>query len=107
MINYEDFSKVELKVGKILEVTDHPNADKLYVLKVDVGEGVVAQMVAGVKNYYKPEELVGKLVAVVTNLEPKPLRGVDSNGMVLAANSGESLAILTLDREIAPGTKIK
>ncbi len=107
MINYEDFAKVELKVGKILEVADHPNADKLYVLKVDIGDGVVTQLVAGVKNYYKPEELIGKLVAVVANLEPKPLRGIDSNGMVLAANAGENLAIITLDREIPTGTRIK
>jgi methionyl-tRNA synthetase len=107
MINYEDFAKVELKVGKILEAADHPNADKLYILKVDIGEGVVVQLVAGVKNYYKPEELTGKLVVVVVNLEPKLLRGVESNGMVLAANAGENLAILTLDREIPPGTKIK
>ncbi|MCK9613933.1 MAG: methionine--tRNA ligase subunit beta [Candidatus Omnitrophica bacterium] len=106
MITYEDFSKLELKVGKVLEANDHPNADRLYVLKVDLGATQV-QLVAGIKNYYTKEELIGKLVIIVVNLEPKVLRGVESNGMLLAAHSEDKIVILTADREVSPGSFIK
>jgi methionyl-tRNA synthetase len=106
-IGIEDFGKLELRIGKILEVNPHPNADKLYVLKIDIGTEV-RQSVAGVKKWYKPEELVGKHVAVVCNLKPVNLRGVESYGMILAALTPDkaSLAILTPDREIPVGTEI-
>ncbi|MBU1122020.1 MAG: methionine--tRNA ligase subunit beta [Candidatus Omnitrophota bacterium] len=106
MISYEDFSKLEFKVGKVLEVEEHPNADKLYVLKVDIGTEVV-QIVAGVKKHYSPDELKGKQVVVLVNLEPKPLRGVESKGMVLAAQAEDKLAVVTIDREIAVGGIVK
>ncbi len=106
MINYDDFLKLELKVGKVLEVADHPNADRLYVVKVDLG-ATTTQMVAGIKNYYTKEELIGKSVIVVANLEPKMLRGVESNGMLLAAHSDDKIVILTTDRETLPGSSIK
>ena len=106
MATFEDFSKLELKVGKILEVTVHPNADKLYVIKVDLGERTT-QIVAGIRSYYTPEELVGKSAVVVANLEPKMLRGVESNGMLLAAHSEEKIVILTTDKECLPGSLIK
>lgn len=106
MITYEDFSKLELKVGKILEVSNHPNADRLYVVKVDMGQNQI-QLVAGIKNYYTPEELMGKQVIVVVNLEPKTLRGVESNGMLLAAHSEDKVVILTTDKEALPGSQVK
>jgi len=106
MINYEDFSKLELRVGKILEANDHPNADRLYVLKVDLGVTTI-QLVAGIKNYYTKEELIGKSVVIVANLEPKMLRGVESNGMLLAAHSEDKIVILTTDKEVLPGSFIK
>lgn len=106
MITYDDFSKLELKVGKVLEVTDHPNADRLYVLKVDIGANAI-QLVAGIKNYYTKEELIGKSVVIVVNLEPKIIRGVESNGMLLAAHSEDKIVILTTDREALPGSFIK
>jgi methionyl-tRNA synthetase len=106
MATFEDFSKLELKVGKILEVAVHPNADKLYVIKVDLGEKTT-QLVAGIRNYYTPEELVGKSAVIVVNLEPKMLRGVESNGMLLAAHSEDKIVILTTDRQCLPGSFIK
>ena len=98
---YEDFI-----VGLVKETQKHPNADKLYVIKVDLGERTT-QIVAGIRSYYTPEELVGKSAVVVANLEPKMLRGVESNGMLLAAHSEDKIVILTTDRQCLPGSFIK
>ena len=106
MISYDDFSKLELRIGKIVEADNHSNADKLYVLKVDTGEGII-QMVAGIKKSYTTEELVGKHVVVITNLEPRTVRGVESHGMVLAAQSGDTISVLIPDKEVAPGAVVK
>jgi methionyl-tRNA synthetase len=106
MATFDDFSKLELRVGRILEANDHPNADRLYVLKVDLGEKQI-QLVAGIKNSYTREELIGKSAIIVANLEPKVLRGVESNGMLLAAHSEDKIIILTTDKEASPGSLIK
>jgi len=106
MISYQDFQTVELKVGKVLAVEDHPNADKLLILRVDIGEAAPRTLVAGIKGHYTAADLQDKLVVVVCNLQPAKLRGVESNGMVLAAQESGKIVILTLDRPIAPGTKI-
>lgn len=106
MITYDDFKKIELKTAKILEVKDHPSADKLYVMEIDLGSEK-RQIVAGIKNHYTPEELVGKSIAVVTNLEPATIRGVESKAMLLAASGDNKLAILTLDRDLSPGSSVK
>lgn len=106
LITYDDFKKVQLTVGKILEVQPHPNADKLLVLKVDIGDKQVT-LVAGVKPHYSESDLIGKKVAVVRNLQPRPLRGVESQGMVLAASNAQGFSILTLDRDIEVGAIIK
>lgn len=106
MIKLEDFKKVELRIAKIKEVNDHPNADRLYVINIDLGDKT-KQIVAGIRNYYKKEDLVGRCVVVVDNLEPAMLRGVESQGMLLATHDEKGLAILTPDREIAPGSPIK
>lgn len=105
MINFEDFLKVELKVGKILEANEHPDADKLCVLKVDLGEKQI-QLVAGIKKFYEMQNLVGKNIVVVVNLEPRKLRGVESQGMLLAAKVEDALSLVTTDKEIAPGAAI-
>ncbi|MCP4653426.1 MAG: hypothetical protein GY858_08615 [Candidatus Omnitrophica bacterium] len=105
MITYQDFSKLELRVGKVLEVSDHPDADRLYVLKVDIGEKQV-QLVAGIKQFYAPEDLENKLVVVLGNLEPKTVRGVESCGMLLAAKGGEKLTVLTTDTKVEPGSTV-
>ncbi len=106
MISFDDFAKMDLRVGKVVEVREHPSADKLYVLKVDMGENQI-QLVAGLKVYYSPEELEGKLIVVLTNLEPKTLRGVESQGMLLAASAGDTVSVLTVDKEVPPGSTVK
>ena len=104
-IKYEDFKKMDLRVGKILEVEEHPNADKLYLVTIDIGEEK-RKFVAGIRPYYQKEELIGKSCVVIVNLEPKNIRGIESHGMVLAALSEGTFGILTIDRQIPPGTKI-
>lgn len=106
-IAYEDFAKLELRVAKVLEARPHPNADKLLLLQVDVGDEQ-KQIVAGIRAHYTPESLVGKNIVVVNNLAPAMLRGETSNGMLLAATSGEKVILLTPeDPECIPGAKIK
>jgi len=104
-IKYEDFEKLDLRVATIKKVENHPNADKLYVLTIDLGDEM-RSLVAGIKNYYKPEELIDKQIIVVANLEPAKLRGIESNGMLLAAYDENNLVILTPEKKIKEGSKI-
>jgi methionyl-tRNA synthetase len=99
--------KVQLKVGKVVECTDHSNANKLLVLKVDLGGGEVRQIVSGIKQWYQPAQMVGKHVIVVANLAPKPMRGVESQGMILAASSGSDVIVCIPEKEAAPGSQVK
>jgi len=101
MIGIEDFQKVELLTAKVASVDVHPNADRLYVLGLEVG-AEKRQVVAGIRASYAPEALLGRTVIVVANLAPKPLRGVDSCGMVLAVKDGERVRVLTVDGGDAP-----
>ena len=98
---------LDLKVAKILEVEDHPEADKLYVLQIDLGNEK-RQIVAGLKNYYDKKSLIGKNIVVVTNLEPVKLRGIESKGMILAAVNGDQSEVKLLQAEgvIDPGNKV-
>jgi len=105
-VAFDEFKKIEMVVGTIQSIEDHPNADKLYVMKVDLGEGEPRQLVAGLKPYYAREALLGKRIVVVTNLAPAVLRGVESNGMLLAAQSGDRVIILTTDEDMPPGSKV-
>jgi len=105
-ITYDDFKKLELRVGKIKEVADHPNADRLYVVTVDMGDRT-KQVVAGIRNFYKKEDLVGRHVVMVDNLEPASLRGVESQGMILAASDDAGLSIVTIDGERKLGAIVK
>jgi len=107
-ITYDDFAKLELKVATIVEAKLHPNADKLLVLQVDLG-GEKRQICAGIKAWYAPEQLVGKQVIVVANLEPRPLRGEISQGMLLAATDPTSgrVVIITPSEAVAPGSGVK
>ncbi len=106
MLTFEEFKKMELKIATIKEVLDHPDADKLYVIKIDVG-GEEKQIVAGIKLKYEKEELIGKQVVVVNNLAPVVLRGVESQGMMLAASDENTLAVLCPDRLVANGSLVK
>lgn len=104
-ITIDDFDKVELKVGEILECEAHPNADKLLVFKVRVGEEV-RTIVSGIKKWYSTEDLIGKKVIVVCNLKPVKLRGVESNGMLLAASEGDQLTMVTTLGDIPSGAQV-
>jgi len=106
MATIEDFKKLELKVAEIKEVKDHPNADKLYVVTVDLG-GRTKQLVAGIKGSYKKEDLLGKQVVVVDNLQPAVLRGVESQGMLLATADAQGIAIVSPARTVALGSTVK
>lgn len=106
-ISYEEFRKIQFKTATVKKVENHPNADKLYILTIDLGQET-RQIVAGIKPYYKPEELEGKQIIVVANLEPVKLRGVESNGMLLAADDGNGkVVLLTTDKKIENGSEIR
>lgn len=109
-IQYDDFLKLDLRVAKVVEAGPHPNADKLIVLKVDMG-GEQRQILAGIRQFYEPEQLVGKSIVVVANLAPRKMRGLESQGMLLAATAkdGEEyrdVVVLTPDREVPPGSSV-
>ncbi|MCM8770192.1 MAG: methionine--tRNA ligase subunit beta [Candidatus Omnitrophica bacterium] len=104
-ISYEEFKRLDLRTGKVVSVEDHPNADKLYLITVDLGTEQ-RKMVAGIKPWYQKEDLVGKNVIVLTNLAPKNIRGIESHGMILASLAGNQLAILTLDKDLPPGSPV-
>ena len=105
-VSMDDFKKIQLRVAQIEAVEPHPNADRLYVLKVKVGE-VQKQIVAGIRKYYAEEELKGKKIVIVDNLEPAVIRGVESNGMLLAASNEEMLTLIVPERLIPDGAGIK
>jgi len=106
-ISFKEFQKIDLRVGKITKIKPHPDAEKLYILLVDLGEGEHdVQLVAGLKPYYKEEELLGKQIVVVRNLEPAVLRGVESQGMLLAAEFKGKVILLSPEKEIETGAKI-
>ena len=104
-IAYADFKKLEIRVAEVLSVANHPNADKLYVMKIRLG-AEERQIVAGLRPYYQPEQLAGKKIVVVVNLEPRAVRGEVSNGMLLAAQDGTNVIFLTPERDIASGAVI-
>ena len=106
MITIEEFKKLNIRIARIKEVIDHPNADRLYIVRLIIGEEE-REVVAGIKKSYNKEELLGKLVVVVENLEPAVIRGVESKGMILATQDGETLAILSPDKPVAPGSIVK
>jgi len=101
---FQQFSALNLKVGKVLDVGQHPNADKLYLMKVDIGKTIT--MISGLKDFYTADELKTKTLIIVTNLEPATIRGVKSEGMLLAAEEGNKLALLTPEKDLPAGTPI-
>jgi methionyl-tRNA synthetase len=103
----EDFDKLELQIGTVQTVTDHPNADSLYLLDVDLGELDNRQLVAGLKDDYDPEDIEGRQVVVITNLEPAEIRGETSNGMLLAADAERHVSLLRPDKAVPNGTTVR
>jgi methionyl-tRNA synthetase len=106
MATFEDFKKLEFRIARIKEVNDHPNADKLYVIILDLGDRT-KQVVAGIKNHYKKEDLVGRQIVMVDNLDPAILRGVESQGMILASSDENGMAIIGPDKEMKLGSVVK
>ncbi len=106
MVSFDDFSKVELKVGTVVSAEVVEGSEKLIKIKVDLGEEDPRQILAGIKQWYSPEDLVGKQVVVVANLEPRKLMGVESQGMILAVEGKDGLALLQPSQEVTPGTSV-
>ncbi len=105
MLSFEEFQKVDLRVARILSAEKVEGSDKLLKLEIDLGEEK-RQIVAGITQFYEPEKLKGREIVVVANLEPRVLRGIESQGMLLAADDNGPV-LLGLDREVPPGAKIK
>lgn len=105
IVSFNDFQRLDLRIGKIIQVDPLPQADKLYVMKIDIG-GETKQSVAGLKTYFTPERLLNKSVAVITNLQPARLRGVESQVMLLAATAKDKVVLLIPEEEIPAGSKI-
>ena len=106
MVTYEEFKKLELIVAQIKEVKEHPNADRLFVLKIDTGKEE-KQIVAGIRLFYKKEDLIGRRVVIVNNLQPAVIRGEESSGMLLAASDENGISVLSPDREVKLGSVVK
>ena len=104
VVSFEEFQKLELKTGRVLAVEPVKKSNKLLKLQVDIG-GETRQIVAGMQQFYTPEELVGKDVVVVVNLAPAKIFGIESNGMVLAA--GDTASLLLPLKPVEPGSKIR
>ena len=105
MISIDEFRNIELRVATIKAADPHPNADKLMVLQIDLG-AEQRQICAGIRNHYTPEELLGRQIVVVANLETAKLRGLESQGMLLAASDDGRVIILTPEKAVQPGAKV-
>jgi len=105
MATLADFQQIDLRVATVLAAEPHPNADRLLVLRIDLG-GEERQIVAGIRASYEPAALLGKQIVVVANLEPARLRGVESQGMLLAVRDGERVVLVTTDSAVTAGGKV-
>ena len=106
MISIKDFQQLEIRIAQVLEAQPHPNADRLYVLKVKVGDAE-KQIIAGIRPSYAADQLVGKKVVVINNLEPAVIRGVESQGMLLAASDDKGHSVLIPDRDVSSGAQVR
>jgi methionine--tRNA ligase beta chain len=107
VIQFDDFAKLDLRVGTIKQAEAHAAADKLLVLQVDLGTET-RQIIAGLRAFYEPEQLVNRQIVVVANLAPRMMRGMESQGMLLAASTADHAQVIfvTPEREIAPGSQV-
>ena len=104
-VSFDEWQKLDLRVGEIKKVEDHPNADKLYLITVDIGTEE-RKIVSGLKDHYKAEDLLGRKIIVLTNLAAKELRGIESKGMLLAASQDEKVVLLQPEQDIENGAEI-
>ncbi len=114
MVTFDEFKKLDLITARVENVRDHPNADKLLILEVRIsghdsaaGSPVKKDIVAGIKNFYTKDELVGKNIVMINNLEPAFIRGVESSGMLLAVQDKNGISLVMPDRDVEPGSRIK
>lgn len=107
MISINEFLKFELKVGTVLEAEEVEESEKLIKLKIDLGEETPRQILAGVKQWYKPKDFIGKQVVVVANLESRIMMGLESQGMMLAADTEDGPVFLTTSKKVPAGSKIR
>lgn len=108
MVSFQDFKKIELKVAQIKSVEEIPGKDKLYRLEIDIGEDKPRTLVAGLKPFYSKDQLKGKQIIVVANLDPKPLGGLVSQGMLLAThNKKGGYSVVTVEEPVTPGTLVE
>lgn len=105
IINFDDFSKLNIRVGKIIGAEDVEGSNKLIKMKVDIGDEE-RQIVAGISKYYSLDELTNKTVIVLINLEPRKIFGIESQGMLLASIDGDKVSLLQTDKEMIPGSEI-
>jgi len=105
-VSYDIFAQLDLRVATVRAARPHPNADKLLLLEIEVDEQT-KQIVAGIRNHYEPDALIGQQIVIVNNLEPATIRGETSNGMLLAASEGEAVVLLRPDREVTSGARIR
>ena len=105
MITFDQFKAVDMRVARIVGVVNHPNADKLYIVTVETGDGP-KQIIAGIREHYTAEELINKEVVIVNNLAPATIRGVESQGMILATKDGEKFAVLIPEKGIKTGSPV-
>ena len=106
MISFEDFKKLELRVGKVIEAVRIEGSDKLLKLKVDLGDHE-RQIIAGIGTQYGPEDMANREIIVIVNLEPRTIMGLESQGMLLAADTELGPILLMTDKEVPPGTKVR
>ncbi len=104
-ITIEEFNKIDLRIAEVLEAKRVAGADKLLELRIKIGEGT-RTLVAGIAQQYAPEALIGRKIVVVANLQPRKLRGVESQGMLLAANDGDRAVLLAPDQEVPSGVRV-
>ncbi|OHB18803.1 MAG: hypothetical protein A2854_02975 [Parcubacteria group bacterium RIFCSPHIGHO2_01_FULL_56_18] len=105
-ITYDDFAKLDIRIGKVVAAEMVPETDKLIKCTVDFGEMGTRTIISGIAEWKSPEDLVGKQLPYIVNLAPRMLRGVESQGMLLATHAPEGIALLTPDVEVVPGTKV-
>ena len=106
MISFEEFKKMDLRVAKIIEVEKVEGSENLLKLQIDLGKEI-RQIIAGIAKYYRPEDLIGKEIVVISNLEPKIIFGLESKGMLLAADNEGEPVLLIPEKEVPPGTKVR
>lgn len=104
-INFEDFKKLDIKIAEVKEAEDIESSNKLVKLQIDLGDEQ-RQLVAGISKHYSPEKLIGKNIVVITNLKPREIMGVESQGMLLAVSDEDGVSLLSPDRDITPGSRV-